>query len=369
MRRFSILLAFAFAFLGWLGPARLYAAEPTVEATDSTERVLILNSGAIYRGQVVELEPRSHVILRLASGAQRRFEWRDLKRVSGPSSAGSTAGTRSRGSAEKMGTSAAGPTASPPHAPPPGDKLSEGSRQAGSVREHLNDAKNLEEDGQLAEALSHYEQAYARSPQPSVLYRMAGLHDQLNHPRQALNLYRRYMAQNPQMSEERQVEVAANIARLSLAIQDGSPSPPGSRAVDRAQPTGSELRSPGMLAAGISIWATSYLAAAIVGSVFLAGTANTQIQRTYSSSVIGQAQAAFGVLLLPVAGPFVSAGLIPTPEWTLPWLFVGGGTQVLGMALTIAGGRRRPAGSMQAQRLLLPSISPHNTGLVLAGTF
>ena len=49
-----------------------------------------------------------------------------------------------------------------------------------------------------------------------------------------------------------------------------------------------------MLAAGISIWATSYLAAAIVGSVFLAGTANTQIQRTYSSSVIGQAQAAFG---------------------------------------------------------------------------
>ena len=50
MRRSSILLAFAFAFSSLARPARLYAAEPTIEPTDSTERVLILNNGAIYRG-------------------------------------------------------------------------------------------------------------------------------------------------------------------------------------------------------------------------------------------------------------------------------------------------------------------------------
>ena len=129
-----------------------------------------------------------------------------------------------------MGTSAAGRQRR--RMPRRATSSAKAAARRGSVREHLNDAKNLEEDGSARRGAESLRTSLCAQPQPSVLYRMAGLHDQLNHPRQALNLYRRYMAQNPQMSEERQVEVAANIARLSLAIQDGS-----SRPQDRAPST------------------------------------------------------------------------------------------------------------------------------------
>jgi hypothetical protein len=198
---------------------------------------------------------------------------------------------------------------------------------------------------------------------------MASLHDQLEHPRQALNLYRRYLAQNPNLPDERQAEVATNIARLTLAVQDSAPESPSRRQVETPGPVAGSLRSPGMLAAGISIWGSSYLAAAVVGSLILAGSTSSQIQRQYSASSIGQLQAASGVLLLPVAGPFVSSGLLPSIEWTLPWIFVGGGTQLLGMILTIAGSRRHPGQRPAEYSLRAPQLGPGLGGLALIGRF
>jgi hypothetical protein len=344
-------------------------AEPVVEVTDSPERIVTLSSGAVYRGEVIELEPKSHVILRLASGAQRRFDWRELRRIAGPNSPPIST-SRARGGGDKVGSGpSTAPAASSERPPAASDKLREAPHAASSYREHISDAKALEEAGQLTDALSHYEQAYSRNPQSSVLYRMASLRDQLEHPRQALTLYRRYLAQNPNLPDERQAEVATNIARLTLALQDASSETPARRPADASPPSAGSLRSPGMLAAGISIWGTSYLAAAVVGSLLLAGTTSSQIQRQYSASSIGQVQAASGVLLIPVAGPFVSSGLVPSLEWTLPWIFVGGGTQILGLALTIAGARRHP-GQRQAEYTLRgPTLGAGPGGLALVSRF
>ncbi|MBL9003696.1 MAG: tetratricopeptide repeat protein [Myxococcales bacterium] len=344
-------------------------AEPVIDSTDSPERIVTLTSGAVYRGEVIELEPKSHVILRLASGAQRRFEWRDLRRIAGTSPAPVSA-SRGRGG-DKLGGGSS-PASAPSGERPPtwtDNKVREAPRAAASYREHLNDAKVLEEVGQLADALSHYEQAYARNPQPAVLYRMASLHDQLDHPRQALTLYRRYLAQNPNLPDERQAEVATHIARLTLAVQDASSEPATRRDVDAPAASAGSLRSPGMLAAGLSIWGTSYLAAAVVGSLILAGSTSSQIQRQHSAGSIGQVQAASGVLLIPVAGPFVSSGLIPSVEWTLPWIFIGGGTQLLGMILTIAGARRHPGPRPAEYSLRGLSLGPGPGGLALIGRF
>jgi len=357
----AALLVFQLPLLTW--------AEPIVEETDSTERIVTLSSGAVYRGELIELEPKSHVILRLASGAQRRFAWRDLRRIAGTSPAPAP-GSRARGGSDRLSSGpASAPAASGDRPPVSPDKLREVPRTGSSYREHINDAKVLEEVGQLADALSHYEQAYARNPQPSVLYRMASLHDQLKHSHQALALYRRYLAQNPNLPDERQAEVATNIARLTLAVQDSSSETASRRQTDTPGATAGSLRSPGMLAAGISIWGTSYLAAAVVGSLLLAGSTSSQIQRQYSAASISQVQAASGVLLIPVAGPFVSAGLLPSLEWTLPWLFVGGGTQLLGMILTIAGARRHPGQRPAEYSLRRPTLAPGPSGLALVGRF
>ena len=85
------------------------------------------------------------------------------------------------------------------------------------------------------------------------------------------------------------------VARPQAAIPRRLVHSPRDRAIGRAQPTGSELRFPGMLAASISVWATSYpcAPAAIVSSVFLAGTANADPAHLTDVVRLGQAQAAF----------------------------------------------------------------------------
>ena len=77
MRRSSILPAFGFRFSSLARPGQA-CTQPNPPSSrpfnragaDSEQRRDLSRPG---RGA----EPRSHVILRLASGAQRRFEWRD----------------------------------------------------------------------------------------------------------------------------------------------------------------------------------------------------------------------------------------------------------------------------------------------------
>lgn len=360
----ALLFVVAVLIVGQCG--LLHAAEPVVESSDSTDRVVILNNGGVYRGELIELEPGSHLILRLATGATRRFEWRDLRRVG--AGKGKAAGPRPAGDSEASGASRPRSLDAPPNSVSPPEKVRPiaGAR---SYREHVDDAKILEEFGQLPEALTQYELAYSRNPLPYLLYRMASLHDQLEHPREALDLYRRYQAQKPEMTEERQSELANNIARLSVIVDEPHRPRPVPRAVD-AIATQTRRSSVGLMAAGISIWASSYLAAAITGGLLFAGTQSGQIQRSYSPETLAKAQATFGVLFIPVLGPFVSSMILPSAEWALPWIFLDGAAQIAGLAMTIAGGRSHRARATDANALLImPSLSPANMGLAVGGQF
>ncbi len=346
------------------------AAEPIIEPTDTTDRVVLLNNGAVYHGEVVELEPRSHVIIRLPSGSVRRFEWRDLRRIGGTPAPSTPAASRVRQSGpDKL------PSQQPSRPPLPHDRPSAAEARDASptgekYREHLSDAKVLEGIGQLSEALAAYRAAYAQRQEPFILYRMASLHDQLDHPRDALKLYRRYLNENPNLPEERQAEVATNIARLTLSLADSTPADsPRSHHDEPQTQTQTQRVSVGTMAAGISIWGTSYLISAIVGGLGLAGTQTSQFLNTNSSGGVAKAQAIFGTLLIPVAGPIVSSALAPVAEWAIPWVLIGAGSQIAGMSMTIAGARSRQVSPSSSRAWVLPFVSPASTGLALVGSF
>jgi hypothetical protein len=57
-------------------------AAPVIERSDAVQRIVFLADGAVYSGDLVELQPGKQVILRLASGETRRFEWSKIRRVS-----------------------------------------------------------------------------------------------------------------------------------------------------------------------------------------------------------------------------------------------------------------------------------------------
>lgn len=52
-------------------------AQPAVSSISGMRSVLLKN-GAIYRGELVELVPSDHIILKLATGEVKRFEWADI---------------------------------------------------------------------------------------------------------------------------------------------------------------------------------------------------------------------------------------------------------------------------------------------------
>lgn len=73
----AMLLAVPMAAHGESGDkqARNYrAASP-----DALERIVVCTDGAIYRGEILEYEPRDHITLRLVSGKSKRIEWSNVK--------------------------------------------------------------------------------------------------------------------------------------------------------------------------------------------------------------------------------------------------------------------------------------------------
>lgn len=74
--------------VSFLALSRASAAVPegrgNAPAALSLQRVLILKDGAIYRGEVIELVPHEYVILRLRSGAEKRFAWSEIDKQSIP---------------------------------------------------------------------------------------------------------------------------------------------------------------------------------------------------------------------------------------------------------------------------------------------
>lgn len=87
MSRVALFSVFAALSLPSLSPIA-YASppQPSGAATSSLERVLLLKDGSIYRGEVVELVPREYIVLKLHSGAEKRFAWSSIERQTVPGS-------------------------------------------------------------------------------------------------------------------------------------------------------------------------------------------------------------------------------------------------------------------------------------------
>lgn len=53
-------------------------AQPQSNPDNSVMRSVVLKNGAVYRGELVELVPKAHIVLKLATGEVKRFEWGDI---------------------------------------------------------------------------------------------------------------------------------------------------------------------------------------------------------------------------------------------------------------------------------------------------
>jgi len=118
--------------------------------------------------------------------------------------------------------------APPPKAPPSAKPEAKSSEQKEAER-HFQSGVQLFKEAKYAEALAEFERAYEISPQPLVLYNIAGCHRELSHYREAVSYYRRFLTEGkdkvkPARLAAAQAEldgILARIARVTVTVTPG----------------------------------------------------------------------------------------------------------------------------------------------------
>lgn len=197
------------------------AQSATADAPESTERILNLVDGAIYRGELLEYVPKSHVLLRLTSGESKRFPWNQVKRLALVASTSSTVPLQRKPEpkptqlapppaiTEQKSTLrpvAAGPGAGPAVVLPPDLET--------AYQAHLRRAKALYEDDDLAKALDEYEAAYRIAPKPALLFPMARINHRIGRIREAAERYQQALKEDGAMSHERRAQLLGYLGQL-----------------------------------------------------------------------------------------------------------------------------------------------------------
>jgi hypothetical protein len=104
---------------------------------------------------------------------------------------------------------------------------------------------------------------------------------------------------------------------------------------------------------------------------------------TSSEKEISERKVAFATLAIPLIGPFVSAAAFPQEEsgqrtakqleqaltWSMTWAFIDGGAQIAGLAMTVAGARKRPVGGRHHAVQVVPWGLPLGSGIMAMGQF
>jgi hypothetical protein len=235
------------------------------------------------------------------------------------------------------------------------------ARAAGAdeYQTHCDRAQALFDVELYAQALVEWKSAYAVRQEPRRLYDMARAYQKLGRDRDASTLYRRYLVAEPSLDDDTRGELEARLALLTdhrptLASLTPPDLPPDVTLV----PVHYETRvRRGLVAAGIVLLSLGYLPGLLIGGVGLGCCSNVGSGAESSGS--------FGMLLLPVLGPFVSAAIgHESSAWWGPWILDGLG-QVAGLAMLIAGVRRREQVPIFQRVTLLPT----GTGLAAFGRF
>lgn len=369
----------------WLLVALLGAAgAPLVAHANGpalTEFLVTLRNGGIYRGEVLEYEPGDHVTLKLARGDIKTFPWRDVASA-GPLQGGRASSQTQAAAANSVPPSkpvppiaarAASPAPTPAPRPAPAPAPPSAPTESEYDR-HVRTAEFLYQKNESARALREFQAAYQLSPRPKLLYQMAKCYQQLRRYDDAVLLYRRYMREDPALAEEQRARLGALVASLSeMSVPPSSEvgAPPRSETEESAPVDTGRVpyrRRTGLMVTGIVMLAGSYSATAIFASLGLAGASSLSTQ-DYSQRAINEVKTALQVLYIPVAGPLVSSLLVREPAWSVPWIFLGLGTQVAGLAMTLAGAQKRPVDAQADGVAVVPHLGPTGGGLALVGTF
>jgi tetratricopeptide (TPR) repeat protein len=107
------------------------------------------------------------------------------------------------------------------------------------AREHYTSGQKLFDQARYADALAEFQQSYALSKYPALIYKMALCQDQLGRSAEALESYESYLKADPQTS--RRAGVEERIAKLRETLHPSAPWPPGAAA---KEPASSEQPSP-----------------------------------------------------------------------------------------------------------------------------
>jgi len=124
-----------------------------------------------------------------------------------------------------LGASAARAAPKAPPAPKPEVKTPEQKE----AERHFQSGVQLFKEAKYAEALAEFERAYEISPQPLVLYNIAGCHRELSHYSEAVAYYRRFLSEGkdkvkPARLAAAQAEldgILARIARVTVTVSPG----------------------------------------------------------------------------------------------------------------------------------------------------
>jgi hypothetical protein len=218
-------------------------------------------------------------------------------------------------------------------------------------------ARLLEKNQQYVEALKELDAAYAIRQPPLLLYDLARIHQLLGHAKEALTYYERYLAADFTLPPERRAELWAQITELRRLT-----APPPTATV--SLPPGMQLapvklelhHDRGLMGGGLTLLLTGYAAAFVTGATLAGLSANDSYDRSlYYGS---------GTLLIPVAGPFISALVYPQAVWSLPWVLIDGTAQVAGLVMTIIGSKRT-----HKVPVIAPMATAGGGGFAVSGRF
>jgi hypothetical protein len=219
-------------------------------------------------------------------------------------------------------------------------------------------ADALYQDQRYREALDEYQKVDAQRRSPALIYRLARTHQRLGNAREALAGYQRFLTASTDPPEALRADAERQIERLRLLLPA---TPEAEPAVPQVPP--SPLRRPtrsGLLPAGMALTVSGYLPALITGIATFAA---------------GWPKGVTLPLLLPVLGPVISGivaleGYQPpiSVTWGLPWIFVDGGVQVVGLALLIAAAVKRDV-APRARVQIAPWSTRGASGVVAVGQF
>jgi hypothetical protein len=251
-------------------------------------------------------------------------------------------------------------------------------RAQDSFSDHYEKAQSLLQNAQYQAAVDELDAAYQLRQLPQLLYELGRAHQMLGHTAEASGFLKRYLAAEMNPPADLRADAERRLQQLRALAAADAPPPPV--AVDPRLHFGAqqlavryELRSDRpLIAGGAALFASSYLAATIAGSLFVgsSGGNNCSDSPLANNSGCFNTQAAGGVLFIPLLGPFISAGGAANPSWSVPWAMVDGMAQAAGLAMIIAGIRHKTKVPVYGDRInVAPVASASSAGVSFSGRF